>query len=124
MPWTTEEKLRALLGLPWTIQAADADEPGERVLRVEELPGFLVVGTPQELDAEFWSALREFLGSFLEYGDPIPLPAGVAALPWERAEEKERRLIVRMGQGRAWDIEEASAESAGNADPSRTLVGA
>ena len=113
MPWTSEEKLESLLRLPWTIRSADADDPGERVYRVAELPGFVVVGTPEELETSLWDALREFLASFLEHDDPIPLPSGIKRLPWERGTGQQPRVLVEVGRGEAWEIREPPSESAG-----------
>lgn len=66
------------LSLPWTIDVShDEDDPG-RVLRIRELPGFLVVEeADRDLERDFWDALEGYIDSHLEFGDPLPLPAGV-----------------------------------------------
>lgn len=66
------------LRLPWTIIRSDRDDDGEYiVLEVAELPGFVVAcSTKDEVESEFWPALRAFLLSYLDNGDEPPIPAG------------------------------------------------
>lgn len=66
--------LAALMLEPWTVIASPADDPGEVVVRVAELPGMIVIGTPKEVEAEFWHALRASLLCRLECGDAITRP--------------------------------------------------
>lgn len=80
MPWTPEAKIESLLRLPWTITSEPSDA-GEFILRVTELPGMIVIGTPEELETEFWAALRASLACAVEF-DEITLPKG-RSLPWE-----------------------------------------
>lgn len=81
MTWTTEQKLEHLEALPWTIVAETTPE-GDRLLRVSEIPSAVGHGaTPEELEADLWASLRASLQAYLHFGDPIPLPNGVA-LPW------------------------------------------
>ena len=83
MPWTTQQKLEYLLGLPWTIEVVAEDD--YQVLRVTELPSVIATGqTKDELEADFWESLKATLESYLHYGDPIPLPTEVTQLPWDR----------------------------------------
>lgn len=83
MPWTSEEKLGYLMHLPWTIEATPEDD--YTVLRVRELPSVVATGKGSaELEADFWESLKATLETYLHYHDPIPLPAEVAHLPWER----------------------------------------
>lgn len=84
--WTDEEKLKVLLRLPWTILAEPGDDPGERVLRVEELPDVIAMGqTDEELEADFWESLEASMTCYLEEGVRPPMPARTAGLklPWE-----------------------------------------
>ena len=83
MAWTREDKIRSLMRLPWTVRAEPSGDPGELVVRVTELPGTVVIGTKEEIETEFWPALRATFECLLDFEDKIPLPAGVVALPWE-----------------------------------------
>lgn len=75
----TMKDLDFYLALPWTIRwSAETYEDGteERVLAIEELPGFaLVADTEAELLLRYRLALELFLGSYLEDGEEPPLPA-------------------------------------------------
>lgn len=64
------------LSLPWTIQREERDDDGRYfVLRVVELPGFVVACEDEdELDEMFWPALRAFLESYVKHGETPPLP--------------------------------------------------
>src|SRR5690349_19812552 len=85
--WTNEQKIEALLRLPWTVQLTKNSEDGTLAMRDKELPAALAVATnPTELEAEFWESLRETLSVFLEHGDTVPLPALVKQYPWESPE--------------------------------------
>ncbi len=82
---TLEQRVQFLLRAPWTVVADPAAEQGKTVLRVQELPEFLVVGsTGDDLVNEFWLALGSLLESYLEDGQDPPLPAGFR-LPWARS---------------------------------------
>jgi hypothetical protein len=97
MPWTAEQKVDSLMRLPWTLVAEQADDAGEYMIRVKELPGLLVIGTKQEINDEFWDALRATLESYLEFEDRYELPPGVKCVPWEAAPPKNfvHRVIAR-----------------------------
>jgi hypothetical protein len=89
MSWTTEQKVESLMRLPWTVTSEAADDPNEFVVRVKELPGTIVIGTKEEIDEEFWGALRASIEARLEFGDKFDvLPPGVPCVPWERKTPK------------------------------------
>lgn len=68
--------LDQLLELRWTIQTEARHDDGDYyVVRVKELPGMVATGeTPEELEAAFWSALREHLQNYLDHGEMPPIP--------------------------------------------------
>lgn len=79
-----DDKLQALMRLPWTITAERDVDEGYWVARVREIPDALATGdSEKELAVEVWDALRASLGMRLEHNDEIPLPRGVLALPWQ-----------------------------------------
>jgi len=93
MPWTTEQRIEALLRLPWTIQV-DASPEGDQLLRVAELPSVVGSGADeQQREADLWVSLRASMEAYLHFGDPIPLPPG-SALPWERERRPDFLPIV------------------------------
>ena len=97
MAWTDERKLSHLFTLPWTIEPEVTPE-GDRLLRVRELPAAVGHGeTDEELVRDFWESFRATLACYLHFGDRIPLPEGVKALPWERApaEPESQTVIVQ-----------------------------
>lgn len=66
------------LRAPWSINASTEGE--YKVLRIAELPGFVVAAkTADELDEDFWPALQTFLESYVEDGEVPPLPEGYGA---------------------------------------------
>jgi hypothetical protein len=69
--------------LPWTVTSEPADDPGEFIVRVTELPGTVVVGTKQEIEQEFWDALQTSIEARLEFDDDFQMPPGVRCLPWK-----------------------------------------
>lgn len=80
--WTNEDKLAALLRLPWTI-GVQRDPDGTLVARVAEIPDAIATGENEhELQKDLWDTLAESLRVRLEYGDDVPLPGGQRA-PWE-----------------------------------------
>ena len=103
MTWTREQQLRALVRLPWTVRSERNATEGYLVARVVELPSVIATGANEtDLEKDFWDALEATLETFLEHGDPIPLPRG-QKLPWEQDRPKlpeVRRLASTMGD--AW----------------------
>ncbi len=94
MPWTDDQKLAYLIRLPWTVLVEDGDEPGERVLRIEELPSVIVGGVnARELAEEFWVSLRTSLETYLHYGDRVPVPPRVGPLPRDQPRPDTGRQI-------------------------------
>ena len=81
----SEAKVQSLLRAPWTVQATAAEEdPSHVVLRIRELPEFVVVGPRDEaLIGEFWTALESLLQAYVEEGQDPPLPEGYREL-WAR----------------------------------------
>jgi hypothetical protein len=121
MTWTIDEKVERLLRLPWTVTSEPADDLGEFVVRIAELPGMIVVGTPAEINVEFWDALRATLRCYVEVDDRVPLPREVELYPWERRQSirPEDLGIIRLtGRGR-WEVTARTSVSAlpGGAQP-------
>ena len=84
MSWSEEEQLQYLLRLPWAILYETTSE-GERLVRAIELPWAVGRGeTPEARDADLCRSLRATLTVYLRLGDPIPLPATVRSLPWQK----------------------------------------
>ena len=69
-------------------------------MRIRELPDVVVIGSHEEVDAEFWNAARASIEARLEFGDPVQLPKRVRGLPWELAHEaRPPRLMVILWAG-------------------------
>lgn len=104
MEWTREQKLAALMRLPWTVRAERNTEDGYLVARVAELPSVLATGeNDRELGRDLWESLEASLSCYLEFDDPIPLPKGVR-LPWEGKVQRPQRSLVHINVGgAAWD---------------------
>ena len=94
MTWTTETRLDALMRLPWTIDVERNAREGYVILRARELPGSIATGSETEVVTEFWDSLRATLACYLEFDDPIPLPASVKQLPWDVPALAERTLVL------------------------------
>jgi hypothetical protein len=71
---TGEQMVHCLLRAPWTVTAEPAEEGEAIVLRILELPAFIVVGRPPEVEKEFWLALESLLDSYAEAGEEPPIP--------------------------------------------------
>lgn len=72
MSWTREQKIAALLRLPWTIRPDKDVDEGYFIARVAEIPSLIATGaTPEELERDFWQSLQASLEVSLDYGDPI-----------------------------------------------------
>ena len=83
--WNEQQKLEYLLRLPWTIYPEQTPE-GDLLLRVRELPSVMGTGDNEEVIVrDFWDALEATLRSYLHFGDEIPVPLGLKALPWKQA---------------------------------------
>jgi predicted RNase H-like HicB family nuclease len=85
MSWTRQQKLDALLRLPWTVRVEQDEEEGYFIARVIEIPSALATAdSREELEGELWDSLRASLEVYLDHGDDIPLPPSVEVLPWEQ----------------------------------------
>lgn len=75
------QPLKSLVALPWGYDGPTkcVDEGQESwVLRIKELPGFLVAGfSAKEVLDELPEALESFLASYVETGEVPPLPANM-----------------------------------------------
>lgn len=95
MTWTTDEKLKHLLTLPWTIVREQAPE-GEVVLRVAEIPSATGTGTTDSArETDLWDSLRESLRALLHFNDPVPLPQG-SVLPWAASAPVRGRAVPQL----------------------------
>lgn len=91
--WTDENKIQALLRLPWRFRVERNEDEGYFVARVDEIPSAIATGkTAAELEPALWESLSESLEVLLEFGDPIPLPPTVARYPWEPPKGRRRAL--------------------------------
>jgi hypothetical protein len=110
MTWTRTQQLRALMRVPWTVLPERNDEDGYLVARVTEVPDAIATGADAPaLGRDLWAALWSSLAAPLEYGDAIPLPPGVRALPWEDNSDAPRKVVEPVGLGPAWDSSGGSA---------------
>jgi|ERR1043166_1013288 predicted RNase H-like HicB family nuclease len=102
MPWTSEQKVEALLRLPWTL-SVEKDSSGDLVAYVREIPGVVATGSSMKaLGIDLWQSLKATLECFLEFNDDIPLPPG-ASLPWVgQAAPTEPRVNRGSLQGDGW----------------------
>lgn len=104
MPWTPQQKMEALMRLPWTVRT-DHDAEDGYVAKVDELPSVVATGdSEKELASDLWEALEAALYALLAHSDPIPLPPD-CTLPWERGQEPvvvTPEVPVYLG-GEAWE---------------------
>jgi predicted RNase H-like HicB family nuclease len=109
------DKIKALLRLPWSLQIAKNADDGGLVARVAELPSVLATGdTEEELAEDLWAALRATFAGYLHFGDTIPLPAGITAMPWEQAPRKTIQPMDYVSgtlRGAAWTPREGPPEA-------------
>lgn len=113
MTWTKEQKLRALLGLRWTIDVQKEDD-GSIVARAQEIPSAIAVASSDEIDEEFWASLSASLEVYLDQGDAIPLPPGTK-LPWEVPVAPPRPDVVSVTYtpGEVWEGDKGKKEETG-----------
>jgi hypothetical protein len=95
--WTIEQKLQALMRLPWSICVERDSVDGLLVAQVEEVPDAIATGaTDAELARDLWHSLYDSLSVRLEHNDPLELPAG-ETLPWSAARAPGApRLAIRF----------------------------
>jgi hypothetical protein len=104
MAWTLEQKLTALLRLPWTIRVERNTDEGYFVSRVLEIPSAIATAdSARELDRETWASLRTSLEVYLENNDAIPLPPGTKQLPWEVKPPATQYFLSALRPGEVWD---------------------
>lgn len=75
-----DRRVEALLRLPWSLRLERNEDEGYLVLRVTELPSVLATGEDEKtLLADLWDTMRATLRSYLEDGEPVPMPQRGAA---------------------------------------------
>jgi predicted RNase H-like HicB family nuclease len=80
--WSHEQKLAALMQVPWTLHFDRDVTDGSLTVEVAELPEAIAIGKDEkELATGLYDALQASLASRLQHGDPLPVPAGIS-LPW------------------------------------------
>lgn len=80
--WTQEQRLTALMRMPWGIVIERDEDDSSFVIQVREIPDAIGTGADEKLAAiDLWESLRESLRVRLIYGDDLPLPPGTIA-PW------------------------------------------
>lgn len=80
--WTPQQRLLALMRLPWTVRVERDEADGSWVAQVAEVPDAIATGrSMKELARDLWESLTASLEIRLEHGDAVPLPHG-SALPW------------------------------------------
>lgn len=82
---TRDEEMAWLMRQPWTFTSEPADDAGEFVVRVAEMPDALAIGTEKEVSHDIFASLRASLECRLDAGDLIPLPRLTAGPSWIRA---------------------------------------
>ena len=91
--WSNEDKVRALLSLPWNVNV-EVTREGERLAWIDEMPAAAARGSDiPELARALWAALRAVLERSLRDGESITLPRG-AVLFWERQTHDDARARV------------------------------
>ena len=106
MNWTREQKLAALLRLPWTIRVERDEDEGYLIARVAEIPSALATAdTDADLERELWESLQVSLEVYLDHGDNVPLPPSAKALPWERPPQAQRPAAPKPTyyRGEVWE---------------------
>ena len=117
MTWTIDNKVEALIRLPWSVRIERDDPDGAYVAVCSELPSVVASGASErELDADFFESLRETLRCYLEAGDEPPLP-NCAKLPWL---DRPRGVFVIVQGARA--EESVVATSGGGASVDRVRL--
>lgn len=94
MAWTNEQRLDALMRLPWTITISPSEFGAYLTAVVAELPDAIATGDSERMLAkDVYGAIRASLAARLEFGDDIPAPSG-SDLPW--ANDAEPRSCLPM----------------------------
>jgi predicted RNase H-like HicB family nuclease len=101
MAWTEQQKVEALLRLPWTVSVEKGPD-GDFVAYVREIPGVIATGeTMKALGIDLWQSLNAALQCFVEFNDDIPLPPG-SALPWVGNPAPTERRVRGFMEGEGW----------------------
>lgn len=101
MAWTEEQKVEALLRLPWTVSVEKSPE-GDLVAYVREIPGVIATGrTMKALGIDLWASLKATLQCFVEFNDEIPLPPS-SGLPWVGNPAPTERRVRGTMEGEGW----------------------
>jgi hypothetical protein len=112
MEWTREQKLKALMKLPWTVITERNERDGYLVARIAELPSVIATGeTEKALARDLWASLYSSVSAYLQFDDDIPLPAG-SALPWlGKAPPAPRQRVFAVLRGASWEATSGSRAS-------------
>jgi predicted RNase H-like HicB family nuclease len=117
MDWTDEQRLRALMRMPWTVRTERNESDGYFVARVVELPSVIATGaTEKDLARDLWESLEASLSCYLEFNDPIPLPKN-EVLPWERSHQVQKVVIHAGKFGEAWEPSAVAASGVSTPHP-------
>jgi hypothetical protein len=113
MTWTREQKLQALLRLPWTF-TVERNEPGRYwVARVVEVPSAIATAdNERQLSREAWASLQASLEVYLDNDDDVPLPPGIQRVPWEagpRLTPRVSTVVRKLQPGEAWQSTDTTA---------------
>lgn len=103
--WTHSEKIKALLGLTWTVQVERSDDDAYYVARVLELPDVIATGTSdRELAGDLFDSLEASIEARIDIEGALPLPPGGMA-PWLAGKPARgagvRNVPAKLG-GDAW----------------------
>lgn len=103
MTWTIEQKLAALLRLPWTLRVQRDAAEGYFIAECTEMPEVTATATDERLlDRELWAAMETALRARID-DDDVVLPRGTKVRPWEAARRTPGIRIVRGQRGSAWE---------------------
>ncbi len=69
------DDIEDLMGMDWITEISQ-EEDGSVTLRIPDLKGFVVHGSPEDAVANFSQALRSHLSSYLAAGKAVPVPEG------------------------------------------------
>jgi hypothetical protein len=91
--WTTEQKMAALMRMPWTVLVETDPTDASLIARVAELPDAIATGTDEtDLARDLWEAIEASLRCRLDFGDEIQLPAGINP-PWEQSHPQLAKMF-------------------------------
>lgn len=103
--WSRDQKLAALMALPWTV-SVEHDSDGSLIARVAEMPDSIATGeTEKALARDLWESIEASLSVRLDNDDPFVVPPGIT-LPWELGKAPPAPpadVIVCELKGPAWE---------------------